>query len=410
MIQSAAVLSAHGELAAYCSPAVFSDSELDRLERRLPGPVSRLVVSQLRLRAAPKAVAADRIVRCATPTEVAYVLSLRMGTPRSVVSWLDHRQARAFDRGVSRVVHPGMDAVIGYQGTSVETFAIAGKKRVPRVLDYPIAHYEETERLLSEELKLVPAYAGTMQGATIETWRKRRYAREIAVAERIIMVSSYHQRTFEEAGIEPERLFMAHFGVDLERFSPGDRLQGGSENRPFRVLFCGQITQRKGISYLVDAFEKAELEQAELVFAGRPVGSPHPWIDRARVRHVGALARPQLVDIYRNADVIVLPSLIEGFPSTPLEGMACGLPAIVSEHTFGRDVIEDGIDGWVTPIRDSDAIAARLRQLYESPDLRLRMGEAARRKAESFSWSQYGEAVRSGIASLVGRARPPQGS
>ncbi len=98
--------------------------------------------------------------------------------------------------------------------------------------------------------------------------------------------------------------------------------------------------------------------------------------------------------------MIVLPSLIEGFPSTPLEGMACGLPAIVSDHTFGHDVIEDGVDGWVIPIRDADAIADKLRLLYEDQDLKRTMGAAARRKAEQFTWKRYGDAIRAGITSL----------
>lgn len=397
MIRAAATLAEHGELAMYCSPAVLTDLELSRLERRLPGPLADRVTSQLRLRAAPHTIPRDRIVRTATPTEVSYVLAMRIGLPRRALAALAYRQALSFDRGVSRLMRGGLGAVIGYQATAVRTFRAARRHGIPCVLDFPIAHYEEVERVLGEEVKRVPAYAGTMQGANLEAWRKRRYAEEIATADRIIMVSSYHRRTFEAAGVEPSRLFMAPFGVDLDMFSPAEQLDEG----PFRVLFCGQITQRKGISYLVEAFRRAELADAELVFVGRPVGNRRPWIDEPRVRHIEALPRPRLVCVYRSADVIVLPSLIEGFPSTPLEGMACGVPAIVSEHTFGHDVIEDGVDGWVTPIRDADAIADKLRILYESRDRRREMGAAARRKAEQFTWRRYGEALRAGLAPLI---------
>jgi glycosyltransferase involved in cell wall biosynthesis len=396
MIQQAAILARHGELAAYYAPAVFSEDELVSIERRLPGALAGPVVSQLRLRAAPSVVPPERIVRAATPTEVAYVLSARIGLPPSVTSTVVHRRMVAFDRAVGRGLKPEMDAVIGYQGATTTTFRLAHKRHVPTVLDYPISHFEEVERVLGEEVKRVPAYAHTLQGPFYEPWRKRRYAEEIAIADRIIMVSSYHQRTFEEAGVEPSRLFMAHFGVDLDLFSPGPPRDDGV----FRVLFCGSITQRKGISYLVDAFRRAELENAELVFAGRAVGSREPWINEPRLRHIDALPRPKLPDVYRSADVIVLPSLIEGFPSTPLEGMACGLPAIVSENTFGHDVIEDGVDGWVTPIRDADSIAAKLRLLYEDRNRQRRMAKAARRKAEQFTWAAYGEQLRAGLAKL----------
>jgi glycosyltransferase involved in cell wall biosynthesis len=397
MIRSAKTFAEHGELAAYCSPAVFSERELAKLARRLPAALTPRIINQLRLRAAPPSVPPDLLARAATPSEVIYVLGIRMDLPHRIISALDHRQALAFDRGVSRLLNASLDAVIGYQGTAARTFHIARKLGVPCVLDFPIAHYAEVERVLGEEVRRVPAYAGTMQGPHYERWRKRRYAAEIDIADRIIIVSSYHRRTFELAGVDPERLFMAPFGVDLDLFSPRADVHEG----PFRVLFCGQITQRKGISYLVDGFKRAALGNAELVLAGRPFGTRHPWIDEPRVRHINAVPRPQLVEVYRSADVIVLPSLIEGFPSTPLEGMACGLPAIVSEHTFGHDVIEEGVDGWVVPIRDSDSIAEKLRLLYEDPDRRRRMGMAARRKAEQFTWTRYGESLRSGIAPLV---------
>lgn len=397
MLQSARALAEQGELSAYCSPAVFSEHELVSIARRLPERIATRVVMQLRLRAAPPSVPPGRLRRAATPTEVAYVLAIRLGLPKRVISSLDHGQALSFDWGVSRMVRPTLGAVIGYQGTATRTFRVAGRQGVARVLDYPLAHYDEVERLLSEEVRRVPSYAATMQGPYYEPWRKRRYVEEIATADRIIMLCSYHWRTFEAAGIETERLFMAPFGVDLDLFSPRANEKPG----PFRVLFCGFITQRKGISYLVDAFREAELEDAELVFVGRPVGSRHPWIDEPRVRHIDALPRPQLADVYRSADVVVLPSLVEGFGATPLEGMACGVPAIVSEHTFGPDLIEEGVDGWVVPVRDSAAIAQRLRLLYEDSALRRQMGAAARRKAEQHPWSRYGEAVRTGIAPLL---------
>ncbi len=397
MIQSAETLAQHGELTAYHSPMVFNERELADLERRLPRKLRRAVLAQLALRAVPETVPAELLCRTSTPIGVAYVLANRLGLPKPAVAAVDRAQVLFYDWRVSRALN-GSRAVIGYQGTSTRTFRSAGRRGVARILDFPIAHYEEVERVLGEEAKRVPAYAHTLQGPFYEPWRKRRYAEEIATADRIIMVSSYHQRTFEAAGVEPSRMFMAHFGVDSELFSPGEER---SDGEPFRVLFCGSVGQRKGISYLVDAFKRAELGDAELVFAGRAVGSRQPWIDEPRVRHIDALARPKLVSVYRSADVVVLPSLIEGFPSTPLEGMACGLPAIVSEHTFGHDVIEDGVDGWVTPIRDADAIADKLRKLYEDRDLRRRMGAAARAKAKQFTWTRYGEALRDGIAALT---------
>jgi glycosyltransferase involved in cell wall biosynthesis len=89
-------------------------------------------------------------------------------------------------------------------------------------------------------------------------------------------------------------------------------------------------------------------------------------------------------------DVFVLPSLVEGFPLTALEAMASGIPTIVSENTFGSDVVHDGRNGYVVPIRDVDAIVDRLETLAADDDLRARMGAEARVTAEQFSWDAFG--------------------
>jgi len=105
------------------------------------------------------------------------------------------------------------------------------------------------------------------------------------------------------------------------------------------------------------------------------------------------MPRTELPPVYASADVYVLPSLGEGFPLTSIEAMACGLPVIVSEHTFADDVITNGVEGWVVPIRSSAAIAEHLRTLALDATLRAQMGRASRRRAEQFPWTSYGNRI-----------------
>src|SRR4029077_855471 len=167
------------------------------------------------------------------------------------------------------------------------------------------------------------------------------------------------------------------------------------------VTFVGQIGQRKGLSYLLDGFEAAGIPQSELLLVGRPIGGTATWRNLENVRHLPQQPRSALPEVYGRTDVFVLPSLVEGFGLTPLEAMSCGKPVIVSDHTFGRDVIEDGVNGFVVPIRDSEAIADRLKLLGSDPTYRSRMGEAARRTAEGYSWATFGDRVADAVASSV---------
>src|SRR5262249_43533927 len=151
----------------------------EALGRRLPRKLAGPVVGQLSLRSAPRAVSADRIVRAATAPEIASVLSLRLGAPEGVFVQLDHLRSATFDKSGAHRLHDGIGAVIGYQGAAADTFDAAGRIGVARILDYPVAHYDHVDRICNEELKLVPAYAATMQGHNYARWRLRRYDREI---------------------------------------------------------------------------------------------------------------------------------------------------------------------------------------------------------------------------------------
>jgi glycosyltransferase involved in cell wall biosynthesis len=96
-------------------------------------------------------------------------------------------------------------------------------------------------------------------------------------------------------------------------------------------------------------------------------------------------------------DVMVFPSLFEGFGLVILEAMSQGLPVITTPHTAGPDLIEDGKDGFIVPIRSAESIARRLDQLASDPALLAAMSDAARETAASLAWRRYHEALVSVI-------------
>jgi starch synthase len=253
-------------------------------------------------------------------------------------------------------------------------------------LDYPIAHHAWAERLLSEEARLQPELANTLQLAELPRGTRRRMEAEIEQADRILLLTSFQRQTFIESGVGEEKLVVIPLGVQIDAFRPVPR----KEDRPFRVLFAGQLTQRKGLSYALEGFRKAAIPGAEFVLVGPVVGSGRPWRGLSGVRQVGRVPFGALPSQFQQCDVFLLPSLVEGLPQTLLEAMACGLPVVVSENTAGPEVVRDGVQGYVVPIRDPDSIAERLRELFENPERRRTMGAEARRKAEELSGDAYG--------------------
>ncbi len=86
--------------------------------------------------------------------------------------------------------------------------------------------------------------------------------------------------------------------------------------------------------------------------------------------------------------------------------MACGLPLVATTNTGAEDIVRDGVDGFIVPIRDVEALKARLAQLYESPEMRVRMGESARQRVSTgFTWDDYGGRMIAAYERILTAAR-----
>jgi glycosyltransferase involved in cell wall biosynthesis len=256
-----------------------------------------------------------------------------------------------------------------------------------------MAHPTYLDRIRGEELARHPELAQTVDGNWGWDQLKLRLIAEIETASHIFALSEFHSRTFVEAGVPDSKLVSLPLGVDLDLFSPGARdvRDGG-----LRVGMVGRLGQLKGLSYLIEGFQRAAIPNSMLQLIGSPQGSDHAWKGVRGIEHIPWRPRRGLPGVYRDLDVLVHPSLAEGFSLVVLEAMACGTPVIVSTNTYGDDgggVVEDGVSGYVIPIRDSTAIAERLRHLNDHPDVRTEMGAAARQRAESFSWDQFEERI-----------------
>jgi glycosyltransferase involved in cell wall biosynthesis len=321
-----------------------------------------------------------------------------------LISRVMDARTRAIARAGARAVR-GNAAVVGSWGCAELAFRNMKNRGGICVLNYPLAHHDFARKLLMEEAEREPAFAETLNGQEWPRWLTERMDAEIALADRILVGSSFARDTFRAEGVPAEKLEVLPYGVDQSLFAPVCRGTREKE-RSFRLLFVGQIGQRKGIAYLLRAYERFRDPRTRLTLVGRIIGDGRalrPY--RGLFEHIDHVPRSILASLYREADVLVFPTLLEGMPLVVLEAMASGLPVITTANG-PDDLVRDGIDGFVVPIRDVEAIVDRLRHLRQEPDLRLAMGRNARERALQFTWDMYRQRAVGKIQSWLEKPTP----
>jgi glycosyltransferase involved in cell wall biosynthesis len=174
---------------------------------------------------------------------------------------------------------------------------------------------------------------------------------------------------------------------------------------PLKVLFVGNLGQHKGIGYLLEAMHLLG-GMAELTLVGRRL-HPNAKVDEAcrRWRWFESLPHALVLEVMQESDVLVLPSLSDAFGLVVTEALACGLPVIVTPNTGASEIIHDGREGYVVPIRRADLIASRLETLHADPPLLAQMSRHAQQTAAQNCWENYRANWAQTVRSLAWRSR-----
>lgn len=261
---------------------------------------------------------------------------------------------------------------------------------VERSSAHPVVHH----RILSEEY----ARYG-LRFSPVNTWLFAKHEREYEEADAIVVPSEFVWRTMVEGGVPEAKLRRVHFGFAPEWFRP---MPDEKPDGTFRVMFAGAISLQKGVQYLLEAWRRLDLPDAELMLVGGAFPDSRAFLPRYEglYCHIPFVPQPELAAIYNTASVFVLPSLQDGFGMVVYEAAACGLPVIITENVGAA--IQDGQDGFVVPIRDPDALADRLLRLYRDDRLRREMGESARGFVQGYTWEAYHRQVLAHYHELTG--------
>jgi glycosyltransferase involved in cell wall biosynthesis len=300
----------------------------------------------------------------------------------------------AHDAAVSRLRWPdGTTAIYAYEDGALWTFERAQRQNIDRIWDLPIPHYLAIERLWDEEARRWP---GSIDFAPHREpgWKRKRKDAELRLATKVSVASEFTRRSLQDLDVTAP-VVVVPYGFPVSDFEARQTPPNGR----FTVLAVGTHDLRKGTPYLLEAWRRAAIPDAELHLVGN-LRLAKSFLDRyaGLFRHWRHVAKADLGARYAAADVLAFPTLGDGFGLVIQEAMCCGTPVITTPCGGGPECIEDGVDGWIVPPRDIDALVERLRFCAANRDAVFEMGRRARARAERWTWRDAGDALVRALA------------
>lgn len=304
-------------------------------------------------------------------------LRARDGLTGEVFDWMLAKILRRPKRGVW-IFH-------AYSGYCEESLKAAKKKGAITMVERSCPHIDAQENLIEGEKERLLGKREEVSASQKKVWGRMK--REYEIADFIVVPSSYSKKSFLLRGFPKEKILQVPLCNEKPISPPRPK-----RNEKFTVLCVGGNFYRKGIVYLLRAWKNIRLENARLIMKG---GIPEKFsslVDSANVEIINRyLSVKELDDLYHEADVFVLPSIDDGFGLVVVEAMMAGVPVIVTENVGAADIILNGKDGFIVPIRDPDALREKIEYLARNPELQKTMGAAAVEKARQYTPEKYCE-------------------
>jgi len=216
----------------------------------------------------------------------------------------------------------------------------------------------------------------------------RDYQKNLSLADFIVVHSNFAKENYIQYGVPPEKIFVNPLGINLEEFKPIPLTAGSKKEKIF--IFIGGVVLLKGVHYLLEAWKQLNLKDAKLIVCGNK--EMDDWLLVKKYWRLPNVEFPGFVnpkDYYHKALAFVFPSLTEGFSRVVGEALASGLPVVTTP--VAAHLVRDGIDGFIIPIRDIEAIKEKILYFYNNLEKAIEMGNSARQRAEEFTWQAYRE-------------------
>jgi glycosyltransferase involved in cell wall biosynthesis len=331
--------------------------------------------------------------------ELLRIAAIRAGADARLVDSLFHRAIHSLESRTIRVLEPSTTGVYCYEYSACETFEAATRLNIRKIYEVPSPDYDFVEHLLAAEMRAFPDLRRRTEPyfERVKAERSARRRKEWDLADLVVVNSTFTLKTFEQAGVDVGKVVVIPYGAPDVASAPDGPPTAG---RPFRFLWAGTFSIRKGAHHLLEAWRTMLGVDAELHIYGA-------WDLPERLRadlppsiHFhGSIPQSELFRRYAEADILVFPTLCDGFGMVVTEAFARGLPVITTDRAGAADIVRHGENGLIVAGGDVGQLATTMAWCAAHRDEVTAMRPKALETARKRPWSAY----RAELASAVAR-------
>tara|TARA_X000001036_G_scaffold440058_1_gene494063 strand:- start:1419 stop:2570 length:1152 start_codon:yes stop_codon:yes gene_type:complete len=282
-----------------------------------------------------------------------------------------------------------LDILIGWSSFSYHSFKKVKNEKCIKILERGSTHIEYQNKIIEEEYNIQNLKPRPISRYIIEKEKK-----EYELADYIMVPTDFAKKTFLEKGFSSDKIIKNPYGVSLEDFRHTNLKK--DQSKIFRIIYTGSVSVRKGVLYLLEVFNEIDLEKIELMIIGNIDKELNTKLEKFRLNKkivfMNAVKQKELEKFYNISDIFITCSIEEGLSMVQLQAMACGLPVICTINSGGEEIVDDGINGYIIPIRDKNKLREKILYLYNNRTICSEMGKKAEFKSrQQFSWDLYGK-------------------
>ncbi len=252
-------------------------------------------------------------------------------------------------------------------------------------------------------MKKTPNFAEKLKeeiAFTLDSNRQNYYIEEAQRADYIIAASTFSKRSYVSVGVPEDAIFVCPYGIECSEY-----MYEKKKNRNLLTFtFMGGTRQAKGLSYVLEAFSNLNSinSNTKLNIVGKDnLSNDIKEKYSENIDYMGQQLHSRIPEILMQTDIVLFPSLSDGFGFAAAEGMAAGCPVIASENSGIADLIINQVNGFVIPVHSSKALYDKMLWFINHKDKLGEMSESACSLIKQMTWEKYDKSISDALEKVI---------